>query len=92
MKLKTGILSVVFILASLFAIAQNDSLTNSENYKLIKPVSKSIPNFSGDHQTQTARLKSDKPIRIQVLNSRNEPAKDLAIILQKFLSPELRCG
>jgi phosphate:Na+ symporter len=88
MKLKTGILSVVFILASLFAIAQNDSLTNNENYKLIKPVSKSIPNFSGDHQTQTARLKSDKPIRIQVLNSRNEPAKDLAIILQKFLSPE----
>jgi phosphate:Na+ symporter len=87
MKCKIEILSVVFIFVSFFAIAQNDSLSVIENFKLIKPVSKSIPNYSGDHQTQTARLKSDKPIRIQVLNSRNEPAKELAIILQKISSP-----
>ncbi len=87
MKLKLWILSVVFIFVSFVAFSQNDSLTNIENFQLIKPVSKSIPNYSGDHQTQTARLKSDKPIRIQVLNAKNEPVKDLAIILHKFTSP-----
>ena len=88
MKVKTAIISAVFFLISFSAIAQKDSLTHIETFKLFKPVSKSIPNYSGDHQTQTARLKSDKPIRIQVLNNKNEPVKDLAIILQKFSSPE----
>jgi len=87
-KVKTAIISAVFFLISFSAIAQKDSLTHIETFKLFKPVSKSIPNYSGDHQTQTARLKSDKPIRIQVLNNKNEPVKDLAIILQKFSSPE----
>lgn len=88
MKVKTAIISAVFFLISFSAIAQKDSLPHIETFKLFKPVSKSIPNYSGDHQTQTARLKSDKPIRIQVLNNKNEPVKDLAIILQKFSSPE----
>jgi len=87
MKLKSTILLFVLLFVSFLAIAQNDSLIRIENFKLIKPVSKSIPNYSGDHQTQTVRLKSDKPIRIQVLNTKNEPEKDLAIILQKFSSP-----
>ena len=88
MKLKSTIILVALFFASFFAFAQNDSLIKIENFKLIKPVSNTIPNYSGDNQTQTARLKSDKPIRIQVLNNENEPVNDLAIILQKFSSPD----
>ncbi|MBU8891996.1 MAG: Na/Pi cotransporter family protein [Bacteroidales bacterium] len=88
MKLKIGILSGLFILLSYFAPAQNDSLTFYESYKLIKPVSKTIPGFSGDLQTQTARLKTDKPIRVKVLNKENEPVKDLTIKLNKISVPD----
>jgi phosphate:Na+ symporter len=88
MKLKSAILSLVFIFVSLSAIAQNDSLINIEKFKLIKPVSKSVPNYSGDYQTQTARLKSDKPIRILVSDQDNFPVSDLAIKLQILSVPK----
>jgi phosphate:Na+ symporter len=78
----------VFLLIGHIVFAQNDSVLVSAQYKLVKPVSRTIPNYSGDIQTQTARLKSEKPVRILVLDQNNQPGKNLAVRLQKISVPE----
>lgn len=82
--MRKGILISLFLFLSFFVNAQNNSSIISKQYKLIKPVSKSVSNYSGDLQTQTARLKTEKPIRVKVLNSNNEPVKNLAIKFRKI--------
>lgn len=86
---KSFLYPVAFILMFLGQItyAQNDS-TIAPTYKLVKPVSKSIPNYSGDLQTQTAHLKSDKPIRVLVLNEKNEPVRNIPVKLHMISSPK----
>ncbi|MFC2103782.1 Na/Pi symporter [Bacteroidota bacterium] len=82
---------LILIVFSIFGhnlYAQKDSITLRQQYKLIKPVSRSIPNYSGDLQTQTARLKAEKPIRIQVLDQYNKPVKNLYIKLQEVSIPK----
>lgn len=88
MKLRISILTGLFLLLSGLIFSQNDSALVSVQYKLTKPVSRSIPNYSGDLQTQTARLKSEKPVRILVLDQNNQPGKNLAVKLQKISVPE----
>lgn len=80
---------VAFILFFLGQIvqAQNDSISSS-TYKLVKPVSRNIPNYSGDLQTQTAKLKSDKPIRVLVLNENNQPVSSIPVKLQTISAPK----
>ncbi len=88
MKLRISILTGLFLLLSGLIFSQNDSALVSVQYKLVKPVSRTIPNYSGDLQTQTARLKSEKPVRILVLDQNNQPGKNLAVKLQKISVPE----
>ncbi|MFC2152574.1 Na/Pi symporter [Bacteroidota bacterium] len=78
----------VFLLSGYNLNAQKDSIVIQPQYKLIKPVSRSIPNYSGDLQTQTARLKAEKPIRIKVLDQKNLPVKNLYIRLKKISVPK----
>lgn len=86
---KSFLYSIAFILIFLgqIAYAQNDT-TIKPTYKLVKPVSKKIPNYSGDLQTQTAHLKSDKPIRVLVLNANNQPVRNIPVKLQMISAPE----
>ncbi len=77
----------VFLLIGHFVFAQNDSALVSVQYKLVKPKSNQIPNYSGDFQTQTARLKSENPVRILVLDQDNKPGKNLTVKLQKISVP-----
>ena len=86
MKSRIVILFILIITVS-FGLSANDSLVINKTYKLVKPISKTIPNYSGDLQTQTAYLKSDKPIRILVLNQDDFPVSDLAIKLQVLSVP-----
>lgn len=88
MKLKTGILAFLFIVLSIWVNAQSDSSVVSNQYRLEKPQSSSITNFSGDRQTQTARLKTAKPIRVLVLDQNNIPVRDLAIEFRKISAPK----
>jgi len=73
---------LIFFVCSLFSIntisASNNSIPKI-HLKLVKPVSKSIPNFSGDLQTQTAGLNIHKPIRAQVIDQGNFPIKDVLV-------------
>ena len=78
----------VFLLIGHIVFAQNDSALVSVQYKLVKPVSRIIPNYSGDLQTQTARLKTEKPVRILVLDQNDQPGKNLAVKLQKISVPK----
>ena len=86
MKFKIGILTFFILLSSFLAFTQNDSLSK-ESYKLIKPVSKRVSNYSGDLQTQTANSKTDKPIRVQVLNQNNIPVQGVLVCFQKISFP-----
>lgn len=88
MKLKIGVFIGMFFFFSTLVFSQNDSLNVFNQYKLVKPISNSIPNYSGDHQTQTARLKTDKPIRVQVVNQDNVPGQNLTILFHKILVPK----
>lgn len=82
MKRKDCILIFLFLLMSILAFTQNDSI------KLIKPSSRIISNFSGDNQTQTAGLKTEKPIRILVLDKNNSPSKNQQIKLKTISVPK----
>lgn len=86
---RSFIYPVAFILIFLgqTIYAQNDS-TITPTYKLVKPVSKKIPNYSGDLQTQTAHLKSEKPIRVLVLDENGKPAGNIQIKIQTVSVPE----
>ena len=86
--MRVGILLSLFLFLSFCVNGQNDSSIVEKHYKLVKPVSKSIPNYSGDLQTQTARLKTEKPIRVKVINSNEKPIKNLAIKFQKVHFPK----
>ena len=63
-----------------------DSL--SHHYHIIKPVSEDIPNFSGDKQTQTARLTAEKPLRVLVLDEQNKPVEGVCIHFKPLFTPE----
>ena len=80
--------SIIFILLCVgqTVYAQNDSIPVPK-YKLIKPVSRNILNYSGDLQTQTAHLKSDKPIRVLVVNKENEPIRNIPVKLKTVSVP-----
>jgi len=57
-------------------------------YHLTKPVSKEIPNFSGDKQTQTAGLTAEKPLRVLVLDEQNNPVEGVCIQFKPLFVPE----
>lgn len=88
MKLKIILFTGLLFFLSIYVFSQNDSLVFSGQYKLIKPISNKVPNFSGDHQTQTARLKTDKPVRVQVLNQEDIPVSNIAVNIQKISVPK----
>ena len=67
-------------------MAKVDSI--SHPYYLIKPVSEKIPNFSGDKQTQTARLTAEKPLRVLVLDEQNKPVEGVCIHFKPLITPE----
>ncbi|MDK2977379.1 MAG: phosphate:Na+ symporter [Bacteroidales bacterium] len=67
-------------------MAKVDSL--SHQYHLIKPVSEKVPNFSGDKQTQTARLTAEKPLRVLVLDEQNNPVEGVCIQFKPLFVPE----
>ena len=75
---------IIFLFLSFSIFAQNDSIGNGSKYKLVKPTSDSILNFSGDLQTQTARLKTDSPLRVLVVDQSNKPVSDIAVVFQKL--------
>jgi phosphate:Na+ symporter len=77
-----------FLFVGYNVYSQNDSLIFSNQYKLVKPNSNRIPNYSGDRQTQTARLKTDKPIRVQVLNQNNDPMGNVRVVFQTISVPQ----
>jgi len=78
----------IFLLIGQHLLAQSDSTIKTENLRLVKPTSKTIPNYSGDLQTQTALLKSDNPIRVLVLNDQNKPVNSTAVKLETISTPE----
>lgn len=82
MKTRLGIIFVLIIL-SFCGFTQNDSLITNK-LKLIKPLSNKVPNFSGDKQTQTAKLKTDKPIRVKVLDSKNQARENIRVRFEKI--------
>ncbi len=88
MKIKILALIITLFTLSNLCFAVNDSLSVKNSYKLVKPVSKTIPNYSGDLQTQTAQLKSDKPFRVLVLDENNLPVHNLAVKLQVISVPK----
>ncbi len=67
-------------------MAKVDSL--SHQYHLIKPVSEKVPNFSGDKQTQTARLTAEKPLRVLVLDEQDKPVEGVCIHFKPLVTPE----
>ncbi len=88
MKIKILALIITLFTLSNLCFAVNDSLSVKNSYKLVKPVSKTIPNYSGDLQTQTAQLKSDKPFRVLVLDAKNLPVCNLAVKFQVISVPK----
>lgn len=77
-----------FLFAGYTVFSQNDSLILTYQYRLVKPSSDKTLNYSGDRQTQTARLKTDKPIRVQVLNMDGEPVSNVKVTLQTISVPQ----
>jgi Na/Pi-cotransporter len=67
--------------------SQNDSTVHA-TYKLIKPISKAVPNYSGDLQTQTALLNTNKPIRVQVIDHEALPIKNVFIKFEIVSTPK----
>lgn len=57
-------------------------------YHLSKPVSSEIPNFSGDNQTQTARLTAEKPLRVLVLDKQNQPVENVCVLFKTLSVPK----
>ncbi|HSH51947.1 MAG TPA: Na/Pi cotransporter family protein, partial [Bacteroidales bacterium] len=62
--------------------------SNRNQYHLRKPVSAEILNFSGDNQTQTARLTAEKPLRVLVLDEQNKPVEGVCILFKPLFVPE----
>jgi len=88
MKWRHVIFLIGLLVLSFANFAQNDTTSTVNRYSLIKPSSKYESNYSGDNQTQTAGLKTDKPIRVQVIDNKNKPVKDLLIQFKKVHSPK----
>ena len=88
MKLKFIFFTGFLVLISFIISAQNDTNKTSNLYKLVKPASNRISNYSGDLQTQTALLKTEKPIRVQVLNQDDIPQKDVEVQFQVVSTPK----
>ena len=87
MKLRKAFLLILSLLFSGQLIAKTDSLNYSIEYKLIKPVSNKIADYSGDKQTQTALLKTEKPIRVLVLNREGKPQQNVSILFKEISIP-----
>jgi phosphate:Na+ symporter len=54
---------------------------------IIKPASATIPNFSGDNQFQIVKLKTEKPIRVQVFNQDIEPVANFPVHFEILSAP-----
>ncbi|MBI9055003.1 MAG: Na/Pi symporter [Bacteroidales bacterium] len=78
----------LMLILSFVSSAQNDTIFNTSSLTLIKPISNTVSNYSGDNQTQTARQKTNKPIRVQVLDNKNKPIKNVKVLFRKVHSPE----
>ncbi|MFP4023633.1 MAG: Na/Pi symporter [Thiohalospira sp.] len=67
-------------------LARVDSI--EYKYHLTKPVSSETPNFSGDNQTQTARLTAEKPLRVLVLDKKNQPVENVCVLFKILSVPK----
>jgi len=84
----SGTFSVIFILMFVGVYANIDSSYNVLDLKLTKPTSITIPNYSGDNQTQTAKCRTNKPIRVKVLNPKNQAIANVKVKFKKIDSKE----
>lgn len=68
--------------------AQDSIPESTAEYRIIKPYSSSIPNYSGDNQHQSIGLKIEKPLRVQVLDELDRPVANHPVYFEKIASPK----
>lgn len=69
------------ILATLFIACFNvlASAQDSSDYKIIKPTSERMLHFSGDETHHTVGVRSERPLRVQVLDKKGNPVPDIRV-------------
>ena len=87
MKSKIVFLFVIFMVTIILPanlVAQAETFENMPGIKLIKPVSATINNFSGDELHLTVGQKAEQPIRAQVLWDDDSPAQNKAVVFFNY--------
>lgn len=69
---------LLFLIPGL-ALAQENTGASTAGLRIIKPVSSTINNYSGDELHQTVGQKMNQPIRVRVLNKYHKPAANIMV-------------
>jgi len=79
-----------FSLSSL--LGQSISQERKLEQRIIKPTSATTLNFDGDFQTQSVKLKTEKPLRVQVLDSTNHAVSNIPVYFELITKPDKSDG
>ena len=81
-----SLLAFLFILVSQpFCIAGNQQ--EEKKIKIVKPVSAGVLNFPGDNQYQIVKLKTEKPLRVQVMDQDMQPVVNFPVYFETVSTP-----
>lgn len=78
----TMVLSGIMFLKPVIIYSQN------ENLKLLKPRSEHVFNFSGDEQHQTVNERTEKPLRVKLVNQDSKPVANTRVYFDLLTSPK----
>ena len=76
------VLSGIMFLKPVIIYSQN------ENLKLLKPRSEHVFNFSGDEQHQTVNERTEKPLRVKLVNQDSKPIANTKVYFDLLTSPK----
>jgi len=79
--------SVLVCFFSISIEAQSIQQKEGVELKIRKPASGSILNYAGDQQTQSVKLKTEKPIRVQVIDSAYQVSANIPVYFELISSP-----
>lgn len=79
--------SILLCFFSISLEAQSIQQKEGVGFKIRKPTSSSILNYAGDQQTQSVKLKTEKPIRVQVIDSAYQVSANIPVYFELISSP-----
>lgn len=85
---KSGILFFLLCNFHIHAYSATQDSVNLTSLILKKPISETVYNFSGDQQSQNIRLRTEKPIRVLLINSNGQPISSFPVYFDVLSTPK----